>query len=265
MDTIVIAVISVASIGLLCAVILAVASKMMASGVDEQVARLRACMPGANCGACGFAGCESYAVALSDGGTAANLCIPGGNELVKQISDILGIESGEGIARRVAVVHCMGDHDTKRAKMEYFGIHTCVAENLLFGGKSACTFGCNGFGDCAAVCPSSAICVEKGLARIDTRKCSGCELCMKICPNNVIAIEDGSITFIVKCRNTEKGAIMKDKCLIGCIGCGRCVKVCPTQAIAVTDFLATIDYDKCTGCGKCVDVCVKGCIVPTTA
>ena len=64
MIPIVIAVAVVAVIGLLCAVMLTVASKFMAVEVDERIPLVRECLPGANCGACGFAGCDGYAAAL---------------------------------------------------------------------------------------------------------------------------------------------------------------------------------------------------------
>ena len=62
--TIVIAVVVVGIIGLLCAVMLTIASKFMAVEVDERIPMVRECLPGANCGACGFAGCDGYAAAL---------------------------------------------------------------------------------------------------------------------------------------------------------------------------------------------------------
>lgn len=46
----------VGGIGLLAGVILAVASKFFAVEVDERVTQIRECLPGANCGGCGFAG-----------------------------------------------------------------------------------------------------------------------------------------------------------------------------------------------------------------
>ena len=260
MDTIGIAVISVTVIGIVCAVVLVIASTVMAVKVDERAAAIRACLPGANCGACGFSGCDGYAAALTAGDVGINLCTPGGGDVAKQIGDILGTGPDTGVASRTAVVHCMGGLEIRRDKMDYEGIKSCSAAKLMFGGQAACTFGCIGYGDCAAICPSGAICIENGLARIDTRRCSGCGLCAKNCPNGVISIEDESIAVAVLCRNTEKGAQVKDKCGKGCIGCMKCVKECPDGAITVTDFLAGIDYSKCSGCGKCAEVCVKGCI-----
>ena len=54
--------------GLILGVILVLASHFMAVKEDETVTALRACLPGANCGACGYAGCDEYAKALAAGG-----------------------------------------------------------------------------------------------------------------------------------------------------------------------------------------------------
>ena len=67
MSGIVLAIIAVSVIGLICAVVLSVASKFMSVPVDERFGPVRECLPGANCGACGYAGCDSYAQALISG------------------------------------------------------------------------------------------------------------------------------------------------------------------------------------------------------
>ena len=260
MNTIAIAIISTGAIGLACAVLITVASKLMFVKVDVRVEKIRNCLSGANCGACGFSSCDSYAEALVKGDTATNLCPPGGDDALNQINNILGVSESEGLTKKLAIVHCMGDSNTKREKMEYSGINTCYAANHLYGGEGACTFGCVGFGDCVKVCPSDAICLEDNLARVDTRRCSGCELCEKVCPTGIISIELEPVNVAVFCMNTEKGAVLKDKCSKGCIGCMKCVKECHAGAITVSESLASIDYSKCDNCGKCVDVCVKKCI-----
>ena len=202
MNTLVVAVISMTAIGLVCSALLSFLGKIMYVKVDERVQRIRDNMPGANCGACGFSGCDGYAAALAEGGVATNKCTPGGSDLVKKISAILGTESDGEMAKLVAVVHCCGDSDTSRDKMEYTGVRTCTAANRIFGGQTACTFGCLGYGDCKGVCPSGAICIERGLAHIDTRKCTGCGLCVKACPKRIITIETEPLKAMVICKNT---------------------------------------------------------------
>ena len=61
---ILIPVVIVVVIGLVAGVILTIASKLMYVPIDQLVADIREELPGANCGACGFAGCDDYASAL---------------------------------------------------------------------------------------------------------------------------------------------------------------------------------------------------------
>jgi len=260
MNTVVIAIISVTAIGLVGSTLLAIAGKLMYVKIDERIARVRACLPGINCSACECSGCDGYAAAVVEGKLPLNRCAPGGKDLAAKIGEILGVGVGEGAVEHIAVVHCCGDAETSRNKMEYAGIRTCAAVKQLFGGQTACTFGCLGYGDCAAVCPSNAICIEKNLARIDARRCTGCGLCVKACPKGILSVETKPVGASVLCRNTEKGGALKDKCSMGCIGCMKCVKECPSEAIVVKDSLAVIDPAKCDGCHKCVECCVKKCI-----
>ena len=259
MNTIVLAIGSVTVLGLLCSVMLAVASKVMAVKIDERVAIVRDLLPGANCGACGYSGCDGYADALVNGGAMTNVCTPGGDKVSKEISAVLGVEA-QDVLECVAAVYCRGDGAARRLKMDYSGINTCNAVKQLYGGHNACVFGCLGFGDCAAVCPEGAICIENGLARVDTRKCVGCRLCANTCPNKIILMDYSVSTAAVLCKNTEKGAVVRKKCSCGCIGCMKCVRECPTGAITVVDNLARVDQSKCSGCGHCAEICVTNCI-----
>ncbi len=251
----------VAGIGILCAVILVLASKFFAVEVDETYSKVRECLPGANCGACGYAGCDGYAAALANGKEKnAGLCIPGGDGAANAVAEILGLEVGD-VVEKVAVIHCYGDCEHTSNKMDYVGIETCEAAKLMYGGQGKCVYGCMGFGDCVKVCPQEAICIENGIAHIDTRKCIGCGLCAKACPRGLITIMNDVERVIVTCNNTEKGAAVRSKCSNGCIGCKKCEKNCPSEAIKVENNLARIDYDKCTNCGLCAENCPVGCIL----
>ncbi|WP_461257730.1 RnfABCDGE type electron transport complex subunit B [Treponema sp. R80B11-R83G3] len=260
MNMILIAIISVTAIGGICGIILAVASKLMYVKVDERVIQLQEILPGANCGACGYPGCSGYAQALSDGKAAINLCTPGGTGVLTKISAILGVEAGN-IERKSAVIHCIGSAPFRIKKMEYKGVQTCVAAKQFFGGHTACTFGCLGYGDCKFACPSNAICVEDRLARVIPSLCTGCGLCVKTCPNKLIWIENSNIPVILACNNIEKGAVTRRKCKTGCIACGKCVRECKDNALVIIDNHAKIDYSKCTGCGHCAEVCVSKNII----
>lgn len=259
---ILIAVAVVVSIGIICGIVLALASHFMAVKKDEKAEKLRAVLPGVNCGACGYTGCDGYAAALAKGEAKPNLCVPGADKVSAEISNILGI-SFEDVEEMTAFVHCNGNNSDSLKKSEYEGIKSCKAAALVYGGPRACVYSCLGFGDCAAVCPSNAICVKDGVARVDPRRCIGCGLCVKTCPKKIISLIPVTAKTAVICSNKEKGVFVRKECQNGCIACKKCEMNCPDGAIKVIDNLAVIDYKKCTRCGICADVCPVKCIKKT--
>lgn len=244
----------VSGLGLACGVMLVIAAKLMAVPVDERESELRAALPGANCGACGFAGCDAYAKQLAAGGVKTNLCTPGGDTTSRKISEILGVEF-EDVKEKKAVVRCAGDYDTSVYVMEYEGPKTCKACNAFYQGRRSCTHGCLGFGDCERVCVFNAISIQNGLAVIDRSLCTGCGACTRECPNQILDLVPDSSRVHVACSSHDKGAYTRKVCTAGCIGCMKCQKTCKYDAITVTDNLASIDPEKCTNCGECVEVC----------
>lgn len=257
---ILIPVLILSGIAILCAVLLTVASVFFAPKEDEKFLAVRDCLPGANCGACGFSGCDSYAKALANGETdKTNLCTPGGDNAAKGIAAALGVEA-EDVVEKVAYVACNGKCDVVAKKYDYEGHATCRTANMAYSGDRYCNFACLGYGDCVRACPENAISIEDGVARVDPKKCIGCGICTRECPNDIIHLIKDTSRVVVECSNHDKGALTRKYCKNGCIACGKCQKACPHGAITVIDNLATIDYDKCTGCGECVRVCPTHCI-----
>ena len=248
----------VAAVGLLAGVLLALLSKLFAVPEDEKVKKIRSCLPGANCGACGYKGCDDYAVALS-GGAAANLCVPGEKDTADALGELLGIEV-EAPKEVIAYVHCNGNCSATGKKTDYDGMRSCRAAAMLYGGPDDCKYGCMGFGDCAAVCPVQAICLKDGIAHVDSSVCIGCGKCEKACPKHIISLVPKNTSTAVMCNNKDKGADARKACKNACIGCKKCERTCPHGAITVTDNLARIDYEKCTGCGACAEACPTGCL-----
>ncbi len=259
MNPILISVLCVTGIGVLCAVILAIASKVMSIKTDERLPEIREILPGANCGACGFAGCDGYAAALIEGNVKTNLCTPGGDAAALRLSEKLGL-AYEDVIEKVAYVRCGGNSRAAKDMVEYQGIQTCAAATLLHGGQKLCPSACLGFGDCAQACPYGAIRVADGLAQVISARCTGCGLCVTACPKGIIAVVPDEVRIAVACSSHQKGAAVRRACEVGCIACRRCEKECPEGAIRVVDELAVIDYDKCTACGRCVEVCPTHCI-----
>lgn len=252
-------ILAVTVIGIICGVGLSVASHFMAVKEDERFPKVRECLPGANCGACGFSGCDGYAHALLEGNAKPNMCVPGGAEAAQKLSEVLGIDAGN-VEKKAALVRCSGTCTITADKYEYKGIATCEAARMLFGGNGKCTFGCIGLGDCTRVCPNDAIEIVNGIARVQRDKCSGCGLCAKTCPQKVITVTPVKKHAMVVCSNLDRGALTHQACSIGCIGCKKCEKTCANGAIHVEGTLAKVDESLCTGCGACVEACTTGCI-----
>ena len=259
MIDILLALLVVVGIGLVAGILLALVSHFFFVKKDETIEALRGQLPGINCGACGFKGCDDYAEAMAEGKAKPNLCVPGAEAVTEALSVILGVEA-EPTPDNVAFVACNGHCEATSDKADYVGVKTCKAASLIYGGPGKCIFGCLGFGDCAEACPADAICLLDGIAHVDTSKCLGCELCTKVCPKHIISMVPQEAVTVVMCSNQEKGAEARKNCSNACIACKKCEKSCPEGAITVENNLAKIDYTKCTGCGICVDVCPTKCL-----
>ena len=256
-------------LGLVFGLVLAAASKVFYVETDPRLDQLNECLPGANCGGCGFAGCGAYAEAVLKGEAPVGKCASGGNEAAKAMAAIMGVEAGE-VTRKVALVRCSGARTydaegnlTKGAKMKahYEGFHDCLAASRVGGsGPLSCKFGCLGYGSCTKVCKYGAISVKNGVAVVDEDLCVGCMACAQVCPRKIITAVEPSQNVIIACNSLAKGAVTNRACTVGCIGCGKCMKNCPSGAITITNNLAQIDSSKCTNCGECAKVCPKGLI-----
>ena len=236
--------------------VLAVVAKFFEIPLSEKQTRVREMFPGANCGACGYTGCDGYAAALANDGVPTGLCPVGGAPLSASLAEFLGVEA-QSVEQRVACVMCNGTSEHTRTRYEYQGIPDCVTASMMFAGPWACTYGCLGLGTCVQACPYGALSVVDGVAIVDNAKCTACELCVAACPKKLISmIPMREASYQVKCRNLTSGAETRKICTVGCIGCSRCVKACGDDAIHLDGGpLALIDQDKCTACGKCKAVC----------
>ncbi len=255
MTQIAIAAAVVAGSGLLLGILLGIAGKLLAVAVNEKEVAVREFLPGANCGGCGYAGCDAYAEAVAAGNAPATLCSSVNSEDVKKIGEILGQEVGE-VVRRAAVVCCSGSYDHTGIKYEYEGIETCEAAAMApGGGPLKCQYGCLGYGSCAKVCPQQCIEIINGVAVVDRDRCIACGKCVDACPKNLIMIQPADQPYTVRCSSHDKGKAVKAVCDIGCIGCGICAKNCPVNAIQMDNDLARIDPDICISCGVCAEKC----------
>ena len=243
-------------LGLLRGALLALASKLFAVKKDEKAEAIKECLPGANCGGCGYSGCDAYAAAVSAGDAPVNKCSVGGAEAASKIAQIMGVDAGEQVRMRAQVM-CSGTGEYAKKKYIYEGIDDCVAASKIGGGDKMCKNGCIGLGTCVRACPFDAIVVENGVAAVDYSKCKGCGICVSACPKGIIKLIPFDAKHWVGCMSVDDGKNTRKVCDVGCISCKLCQKNCPAGAINVDNFVASIDYDKCTGCDICTDKCPR--------
>jgi len=254
---------SVGLLGALFGVGLFIASRFFAVKKDERIQRVEEALPGLNCGACGFAGCESYAEAIVTGeDTALDLCKPGGPDTAAELGRIMGREVEMSGEKLVAQVHCRGGKETSEYDFEYEGIEDCNAAALLYGGAKRCPYGCLGLGSCIKVCPVNAIDYdEDGLVWVDRELCISCGKCIDVCPTGVMKWIPYDADTIVACNSTDKGGVVRKYCKVGCIGCGKCTRSSPDGGFVVENFLAHIDYSKGGERDSAVEACPTKCII----
>jgi electron transport complex protein RnfB len=129
---------------------------------DPLVEKIDAILPQTQCGQCGHPGCKPYATALAAGEADINLCPPGGEEGIRKLADLLGVEFKP----------FGGDAQPKPKAVAFIDENTCIG----------CTL-------CIQACPVDAISgAAKQMHTIIARECTGCELCLAPCPVDCISM-----------------------------------------------------------------------------
>jgi len=241
---------------------LALVARFFAVHSEPRIDAVREALPGANCGACGYASCTNFAEAVVEGKAPLDGCLPGGGDTTREIGAILGKEAGGQAVPKVATVFCIGDREKTRAGFIYDGIKDCALAQRYSGGHKECGEGCLGLGSCTAACPFEAIRMGPlGLPVVDFAKCNGCGLCARACPRGIIQMKPKSaLGHLVLCSSHARGKEVARACDVGCIACNACVEACPREAIVIENNLAVVDIDKCDDCGACVLKCRPGTI-----
>jgi len=157
------AILVMAAIGLVLGGVLGWASVRFRVQEDPLVDKIDAVLPQTQCGQCGYPGCKPYAEAIASHEAEINRCPPGGEEGIKRLAELLGVEPipfGEGMAPKPKSV-------------------AVIDENTCIG----CTL-------CIQACPVDAIVgAAKQMHVIVADQCTGCELCLPPCPVDCIHME----------------------------------------------------------------------------
>lgn len=248
-------------LGVIFGFALAAAALRFAVPVNPLVEKVRDRLPSANCGACGFAGCQAYAEAVVERPEVpVNLCIPGRQSVAKDVGSLTGKQVA-AVADRIVVLRCHGTTAYARDEAEYAGIPTCGAAALVFGGPKACKNGCLGLGDCVGVCQFGALSLgPDGIPVVDVEACTGCAVCVATCPKDLFMLYPRNRRVELSCVARDKQSVVRATCMVGCTLCRKCVAKCPAGAITWDGRTIVIDHEKCILYGpSCNEVCVEIC------
>lgn len=262
MTAIVIATVTVGVVGILIGVLLGIASEVFKVEVDEKEIQVREALPGNNCGACGYPGCDGLAKAIAGGEAKINQCPVGGQPVAEKIAVIMGVDDVGTSEKKVAFVKCKGNCNYTTKNYSYSGLHDCNGAMVVPGtGGKSCEYGCMGYGSCVKACEFDSIHIVDGIALVDKEKCVACGKCVSACPKKLIDLVPYKAKTLVQCNSQDKGKTVKDKCSVGCIGCTMCVKQCQDDAIHMVGNVALVDYSKCIECGRCAMKCPTKVII----
>lgn len=133
--------------------------KVEGNAIVEEIDSL---LPQTQCGQCGHPGCRPYAESIANTGEAINKCVPGGDETIEALADLLDLE----------VLPLDADVDEDAPKHQVAIIH----EDQCIG----CT-------KCIQACPVDAILgAAKHMHTVIASECTGCDLCVEPCPVDCI-------------------------------------------------------------------------------
>lgn len=230
-------------VGTFFASVIAVARRKLYVWEDPRIDEVNALLPGANCGACGHAGCRDFAESLVKGSAQPAGCTVASADGRADIASYLGVDVGTATTR-VARLLCAGGCDVAPRHADYLGLQTCRAAAAVAGGGKACAWGCLGLADCKVACTFDAIYMnEVELPVVIPEKCTACGDCVEACPKDLFTLMPLDHQLIVQCKNLLEGAEAETACAVACNACGRCAADAP-GLIEMVNGLAVIDYDK---------------------
>lgn len=160
MDVMLTAILAIVILATLFGIILGAAAIIFKIKGDPTAQKIEAVLPQTQCGQCGYPGCKPYADAVAKNEAPANLCVPGGQDTINQISDIMGVEP------------VAASTQAPEATIAYINEDMCI--------------GCT---KCINACPVDAIVgSNRQIHTIIRDECTGCKLCVDPCPTECITM-----------------------------------------------------------------------------
>lgn len=241
---IIIAVAILTGLGLLFAIILAVAYKKLRVYEDPRIDQVEEMLPGSNCGACGQPGCRAFAEKVVGNEQPPSKCSVSSPEGLEKIASYLGVDAGSQ-EKRVARLLCAGGKEEAHNRASYKGgLNTCRGEAVVAGGPKDCNWGCLGLGDCESVCDFDSITMNAdGLPVVNPDTCTACGDCVEICPKDLFVIMPIEQKLIVQCKSLLEGDPALERCSVACNGCSRCASDAAPGVIKIENGLARINYE----------------------
>lgn len=134
-------------------------------------------LPQTQCRECGFDGCLPYAEALSRGESSINLCAPGGEAVMSDLSALLG-RAPQTPAK------------TQTPALAWIDEAVCI--------------GCTA---CIRVCPTDAVMgASKLMHTVIADECTGCGLCVPACPVDCIYMKPVSDGHLPRARSHSRSS-----------------------------------------------------------
>lgn len=240
--TIALSALSLGGLGFTFGALIALAHAKLRVWEDPRIDGVTERLPGSNCGACGFAGCRSFAEGLVAGTTQPASCTNMGTEQISDVADYLGVAAGEAV-KRVARLLCAGGASVAAQRAEYRGQRNCGSAARVASGGKACSWGCLGLGDCQVACTFEAIHMNaQALPVVDPERCTACGDCVEACPKDLFEVMPADRKLLVQCKNELEGEEAEAICRVACTGCGKCALDAAPGLIEIVRGLAVIDY-----------------------
>jgi electron transport complex protein RnfB len=157
---------SLAAIGVTLGTVLGIASRYLHVEADPLEADLVNLLPGSQCGQCGYVGCAQAAAALAKGEAPVTLCVPGGKAVVEKLAKKLGVTAD------------LSDHEEPEERVAFINEDLCI-------GCLRCVQECS---------TDSIIGATKQLHTVYTETCHGCAKCFDTCPTEAVSMHAVSVT-----------------------------------------------------------------------